>query len=84
MSKGPLSRDRGPAQRYLALLRDRCPFAYGPDETPPVTAPPLERTAASDDSPGTAIELRDAPVPSTDGEFGPKPPAPKEFDLPGS
>ena len=93
-SKGPLSRDRGPAQRYLALLRDRCPFAYGPDETPPVTAPQLERTTGSpdpsgsepsgSDSPGAAIELRDAPAPSTDGEFGPKPPAPKEFDLPGS
>ena len=83
-SKGPLSRDRGPAQRYLALLRDRCPFAYGPDETPPATTRQLERTAGTDDSPGAAIELRDAPAPSTDGEFGPKPPAPKEFDLPGS
>lgn len=29
-SRGPLSRERGPAERYLALLRDRCPFAYGP------------------------------------------------------
>ena len=23
---GPVSRDRGPAERYLALLRDRCPY----------------------------------------------------------
>lgn len=29
-SRGPLSRERGPAERYLGLLRDRCPFAYGP------------------------------------------------------
>ena len=28
-SQGPLSRDRGPAERYLALLRDRSPFTAG-------------------------------------------------------
>lgn len=27
-SEGKLSKDRGPAQRYLALLRDRCPFNF--------------------------------------------------------
>lgn len=30
-SEGPLSRDRGPAERYLALLRDRSPFDAAPD-----------------------------------------------------
>lgn len=29
-SEGPLSRDRGPAERYLALLRDRSPFDAAP------------------------------------------------------
>ena len=29
-STGPLSRDRGPAERYLALLRDRSPFGGEP------------------------------------------------------
>ena len=29
-SEGPLSRDRGPAERYLALLRDRCPLDNDP------------------------------------------------------
>ncbi len=29
-SEGPLSRDRGPAERYLALLRDRCPLHNDP------------------------------------------------------
>lgn len=29
-SDGPLSRDRGPAERYLALLRDRHPFDAAP------------------------------------------------------
>ena len=82
-SKGPLSRERGPAQRYLALLRDRCPFAYGPDETPPETTAQLDRTAPTE-APGVEIELRDAPASSGDAEAGPRPPAPKEFDLPGS
>ena len=29
-SQGPLTRDRGPAERYLALLRDRSPFNAAP------------------------------------------------------
>jgi hypothetical protein len=29
-SEGPISRDRGPAERYLALLRDRHPFDAAP------------------------------------------------------
>lgn len=33
-SQGPLSRDRGPAERYLALLRDRCPFDSDPGSVP--------------------------------------------------
>ncbi|MDQ2679370.1 MAG: NERD domain-containing protein [Actinomycetota bacterium] len=96
-SRGPLSRDRGPAERYLALLRDRCPFAYGPDESLPVAPPQLERiggpggtatddtsSAGADESEDTEIELRDHRAPTSDGEFRPKPPEPKQFDLPGS
>lgn len=30
-SQGPLSRDRGPAERYLALLRDRSPLDAAPE-----------------------------------------------------
>lgn len=33
-SEGPLSRDRGPAERYLALLRDRSPFDDAPSPPP--------------------------------------------------
>ncbi len=83
-SKGPLSLERGPAQRYLALLRDRCPFAYGPDESPPAPAPQLERTTGPEDAPGTTVELRDLAAATGDAEPANGPPAPKEFDLPGS
>ena len=92
-SRGPLSRERGPAERYLALLRDRCPFAYGPNDTPPVepertdvthVTAGSEGSDSTGTSPGTEIVLRDDPARRARRSTRSGPPEPKEFNLPGA
>ena len=93
-SRGPLSRERGPAERYLALLRDRCPFAYGPEGTSPTRSKASVELATRVEAPVPAAPTRSDPG---DGEGEGDDTAttivldrldpvvePKQFDLPGS